>query len=198
MRDTLFAVGLGVVLSCGPGSTSGPRQPGAVTASRVVFWRISSSELAFGEMCSDSMSFRSQFAPLGFNDSTYLSYRVSTDGKSADSLTCESLEARSCQVTDGGIRYAVQGADLIGSRVLGAEVVGSTCRLTLDEMWVVSDFGPTTAVTISSALGLSQADGGGSACASVDESLRVNSPNRKGVVGCVLAYSLGGTFTEPR
>jgi hypothetical protein len=176
-----------LVVTSGCGGAGSSLSPNAV-----VFWRLTSSALQFGQ-CSDDAEFRKGVKPIEVMPNSYLVYRLSADGKTATSQQCQSLDPASCGDAPGPLVYSVNGRELTLTRSAKSPVGTTGCQLQLQDTWTLTDAKDTMTLDIDSALSLVDAP---EACASAEAALKAQSPNRLGVEGCVVTFSLGGVLAQ--
>ena len=176
-----------MVAACGSGS--GP-QPNAV-----YFWKLDSSTLAWGQ-CSDAPEFRSGVTPIEVKDNSFIVYRVSADGKSAQSQRCARLDSSTCSDDDAGVRFDVTGQELTFTQTFADPIENANCALTQTQTWTLTDLKTTMTLDITNVLTLTPSGAAADAgtCADVQQQLATRSPNMLGIEGCVITSNVKGTL----
>lgn len=177
----LHLLPLALFLSACPGYT-GP-QPDAT-----YFWQIKTSTLEFGA-CSDAPDFRSQLMPLAITDNTFVIYKVSSDGKTATTQKCTSLDSKACAPADSPVVFDITGRELVSTQASKAPIGTTGCALQQTETSTITD--ATRAMTLELTNVLTLVDSP-PACDSVEGDLKARSPNMLGVEGCVITRKLTG------
>jgi hypothetical protein len=175
------------VALCGLMAAGCSREPGA-HPNEVLFWRIASSEVAFGEQCSDEPEFRAAMEPIAFDANTYLIYRVNSEATAATSLRCQSFDVSSCTESENGLVFDVAGSELLLSQDAKQPIGSEGCQLHQAQSWTLSDRGEQLDMSIVSVLSLI---GAPAACAKIEQGLVNDSPNQRGFQGCVVTFSVG-------
>lgn len=175
----LLAVPL-VLLACG--QYTGP-QPNAT-----YFWQIKTSTVEFGA-CSDAQDFRDGVKPLEFTNNTFLIYKVSADGKTAATQTCERLDSSTCSPSDAGVVFDITGRELTFTESSKTAVGTTGCSLQQTLTWTLTDATRVMTLDIANVLTLVDSQPG---CDAVEADLKARSPNMLGVQGCVITSKLTG------
>jgi hypothetical protein len=165
----------GLLLACGS------RKPMDGKGS-VIFWTITDSAVNFVG-CSDDPKFVSNFTAIAVGAS--FEYRLAKDGQTATSTSCTSTNPDSCSDNPDMV-FQVAGDELLFSQTLSSTVT-PTCSLQDSRNWDLVDSGQTLGVSISDALSLT---GDATACAQVEQQQKAQSPNGKGIQGCIVNYAL--------
>lgn len=176
--------GLCLALLAGCGSRKGPE------AGVTYFWKVVTSEVQWGD-CSDESGFRASATPPQVKDNTYITYKVASDGKTASTVTCSTLDVGSCAPSTDPIVFDIAGNELTWSHQLKSAVGTSTCNLVQDETWIFEDQNLHFTLDMSNALSL---DGDKTTCDRIEANQKAASPNKLGVVGCVVTFHLTGDF----
>ena len=152
------------------------------------FWHVSSSTVEVGD-CSDAADFRQDLVPLPFQENSYITYKVSDDGKKATAMTCTHLDARTCNPSAAGVVFDIAGTELVYVSQLKDPIGTSGCSLQQDSTWTLRDQISTFSLEIANVLSLVDNQ---TACDSIETNLKARSPNKLGVAGCVVTFKLGG------
>lgn len=171
---------------CGPQA----RKPGP-NAGEFAFWRVTSSNVDFGE-CSDEPGLRESLGPIDAGTDRYFLYRVAPDGATARAQDCTHLSRSTCHDLDGGAVFTIAGNELTFTDESTAPITNTTCTLKVLETWTLTDQGEQCLVDVKDLLSLV---GPQAECQRVEADLLRRSPNMKGVTGCVVTYTLSGAWT---
>jgi hypothetical protein len=171
------------------GSACGPRQPGA-EANKVYYWKVNSSEVAFSQ-CTDDPTFREAITPVKFDTNSYFIYRVSADKGSAVMQNCSTFNPSSCKDAEPSVVMAIAANEYVYSDE-SKDPIGTTgCNQVDSATWSAIDSGETLALTITHVLSLTDATQGSMACTNYNQAVINQSPNKTGLQGCVVTFSLG-------
>ena len=182
------------VLSAASGGVE--RSPGPAEEERgeVFYWLVTSSDLTWGEECSDSESLREDVGPVEFEENSYLIYEVSDDGTEAVAMDCTSTDASSCTESDLDIRFVIDGSTLKYQPEPDVkDIEGSDCDLEGTQTWTIEDQGETGTFALDVGFALI---GDVDDCAAHQAALEAQSDNGKGLDGCVVTYDIGLEYTK--
>ncbi len=167
-----------------PGPRTGPEK------GQTYFWKVSTSDLKWGT-CSDAADFRMSASPITISENSYFVYKVSADGKTAESQSCTALDVKTCTTPDPHVTFDIAGSELTFTQTNKAPITNSACQLQQTETWTLQDQGQTFTMGIDNVLSLVDSD---TDCPKVEDNLKKRSPNMQGVSGCVVTYTLTGVF----
>ncbi|TNE83994.1 MAG: hypothetical protein EP330_30995 [Deltaproteobacteria bacterium] len=168
-----------------------PREPGpnADEFGAVTFWRVASLESTV-DSCTDDPEFASATEPPAIEENTFLMYRVSEDGGSAQSMSCTETRASSC--TEGDLTFTVAGSTL--STTIGPDLVTTVGGCNIDGLqeWSITDNGETGvfAVALSFVFSGDQND-----CDAAEDILSNDSTNGFGLADCTVTMSADLEFS---
>lgn len=186
---TLGACGLlPLVVACAP------RAPGPEEAEygEVFYWEVTGSALEVGERCTDNPAFADGLEPPEFEDNTYLMYLVEGDGERAVLQSCDTLDPSTCEDSELGLVFDIDGNDLVADPDPAVrDVENSPCDLEVDERWVVEDRGETMEMTMEVGYNLV---GDAATCDALEAQVKADAPNGQGLNGCVLTLVVDGVF----
>ncbi len=190
-----LALVLVLVLAIGTGACGLAREPGPLETDRgaVTYWLVTGTSVGF-DACTDAESWQSDITPPEFPANSYLLYRISDDGNEAIAQSCETTLASSCHDSETGIVFDVSGHTL--TYVPGpdfVDVMGSTCDIELDQVWVVEDQGEIGTMVVTIAIYLI---GDATACATLDDQIIAESSNGLGFDGCTVTLSVDLEFDQ--
>ena len=178
----IIALSAFVLIACG-------RRPG-VSANQTYFWRVTSSEVAFGDNCSDNTRFRMANGPLRLESNSYVIYRGSEDATQAALMSCTMLEAATCAPAMSGIVFDVAGAELSYSTEMKTPTGRGACSILNAQSWILTDMVSTIDVRIIAALSLVDDP---SSCDRVEADAKAEAPNMNGIQGCTVSFTVGGS-----
>ncbi len=187
-RLPIAALSAATLLACA-------RDPGPSTDEHglVFFWQVTSSDIAWGQQCSDSDEFRGELGPIPFDADTYVVYRVSDDGTEAYDQLCETTDSSTC--ADGDVVFEIDDHTLTydpdGER--SPIENGGACMLDADERWILTDEGATLSFQTDILFTLA---GPSSDCEPIQEDLESGAPNGLGIDGCLVTLSATADFTS--
>ncbi len=171
-----------LVVGCG----GGPRTPEAL-ANQTYFWKIASSQSAFGA-CSDEPQFRMDNMALKFDANTFIVYKVAPDGKTAISQTCPRVDAATCQPSANPVVFTIANPELTFSSQNKTAFGTAGCMLLDTTTWTLVDRGPAGTLEITHVLSLVD---NLPACITAEAQFKQQSPNKLGIEGCVVTFSFG-------
>ena len=157
-------------------------------ADATYFWQIKTSTLEFGA-CSDAPDFRMGLTALPITDSTFVIYKVSSDGKKAVTQKCDRLDSKTCSPSESMVIFDIAGRDLTFSQTNRAPIGTTGCSLAQTETWTLTDATKQMSLNLVNVLTLVDSQ---PACDSVETDLKARSPNMLGVEGCVITSKLTG------
>lgn len=167
----------------------GPRPAGAV-ANQTYFWRVTSSEVGFGA-CSDEPQFRMDLMPLKFETNSFLIYKVAADGKAAVMQKCDFVDPSTCTPSASNIVFTVANPELLFSSE-GKSMFGTAgCNLLDTTSWTLTDKSATGTLEITHVLSLVDNP---MACMAAETQFKSQSPNKLGLEGCVVTFTIGLTL----
>ena len=184
----LIALAGSLMLACGP------REPGPSETEygKVFYWKVTGSDLLFGEECTDSDTFRDDLDKPAFEDNSFILYRVSDDGQQAIAQSCETTMASTCDDSDTEIVFDISGNELIYDPPQEVrDIEGTTCDLGADELWTLTDQGETLSAAIDIQF---NHVGEAAVCDPIEAALRADSDNGQGIDGCVLTITVDTEF----
>jgi len=178
-----------IMLAVSLGLTACPRSK-IPEANATYFWQVTTSTLEWGS-CGDSMSLRGGVSPITVAANSFLIYRVDATGKKAVSQTCPQLDVSTCTDSTSNIIFDIAGSELTFASERTDAVQNSTCQLRQNETWTMVDKGTSMTLEINTVLSLtgSEAD-----CPKLEASVKAESANGLGIVGCVISRKLEGTL----
>jgi hypothetical protein len=163
----------------------------ASCGSDITYWKIESSSLSFGSECSDAPSFRSSVHSPGLSPNTYLTYRTSADGKTATAMDCTTTDPSSCKEQVPSMVFTFDGGTASYTAPAEKQALGlGKCNLQATQQWSFTPDGSTISGKVDILFDLVD---DASACQTYEDSLKVSSPNGKGIKGCVVTLSFDGT-----
>jgi hypothetical protein len=171
------------LLACGPG------KPGPV-ANQTYFWRVTSSNVEFGSMCSDDPQFRASNGPLKFESNSYIVYKASADDRKATLMTCTTLDPGSCLPATSGVIFDVAGAELSFATELKTPSGQGMCNVLDSQMWLMIDKSSTLDVSIADTLSLVDDM---TTCDRLEADAKAASPNHMGYQGCTITFKVGAS-----
>ncbi len=190
MKNQLAVVCAAVVAvsSCTPRTGPSDDDDGSM-----LFWLVAGdAKVTIGEACTDNEGMSDSYAPLTFERDTYLTYRV--QGSTAVLTTCERFSASSCTDYAPEILFEIDGNTLVGSPPRQSDVLdGRDCTLHLDQEWRVDDNGESGLLAVSVTISLE-----GDGCFQFEQQVAADSPNGKGLDGCVIAQEMPLEFDAAR
>lgn len=157
--------------------------PSAGERGEVFYWWIESHTAPVWGDCTDDPDLRATSAAYDDIDGTYVFYRVSDDGATAEAMDCETTAASTCDPRDPPLVMTVDGHHLVGEGLISeTEFTGADCT---QMAWLgqdLTDQGDALAFTFTTRFELDGPD-----CVAVDDQLAAASSNGMGVDGCTLA-----------
>lgn len=172
----------------------GPRLagPGEDERGRVVYWLVTGSSAGSPD-CSDKPDFKERIKAPVVEANSYVVYKVSADGKTAQNQNCTTTRASSCS-DDPTIAFTVADHRLTFDPAPNRQVItDSACQLEGDELWTLTDAGETLETKIEIRFRLV---GDALECQTLDEQLKIESPNGKGIIGCVVTLTIPAGFSH--
>jgi len=159
----------------------------------IFYWQVTSSDIAWGQQCSDAEDFRADLGPLAFEQDTYVVYRVSDDGTQAFDQLCGTTDSSTC--VDGDVVFDIDGHDLVydPDAVRTPIENGGSCMLDADDRWVLTDQGATLDFGLEILFTLA---GPSADCDPIQADLEDSAPNGLGIDGCLVTLSATADFTS--
>jgi hypothetical protein len=184
MRTLLLLSSSLLLLACG-----GPRKPGP-HPNEIIYWRITASDLLFAN-CSDNAEFRADIKPVPIEANTFLIYKVDAEGKHATGQSCTTFDPATCKDTEPVVVFDAAGNQLLFTKEKKTALGDQGCMLQSIQQWTLTDKGEDLDVEITNTL--SEVDNP-TACDSAEASIKAQSPNKLGLSGCVVTFTLTGTI----
>ena len=179
-------------------SACGPREPGP-HANETVFWRVTAHALEWGE-CSDHQNLRGAYegSALATDGSQFMAFSVDAEGEQMTELTCTAVDPATCRPAIQAPRteprvYTVSGHEATFGENRKATIQDHQCALALAHTRVLKDEGQAMTLTLTDSYSLVDAE---TDCADVEATWRAMSPNHKGLQGCTVVRTVGGTLQE--
>ena len=155
----------------------------------VLYWKITSSSLAWGSSCSDQAAFRGSISAPNLAN-TFLTYRHSTDGKSAIAMDCTTTDPSSCKDMVPAMVFDLAGAVGTYTAPTTKSALGTSgCSLQAAQVWTFTEGSATIGGQV--AITFSLVDNA-AACSTYETALEAGSPNHQGAQGCVVTISFAG------
>jgi hypothetical protein len=191
MKRVLVSIAALSLVSCGP------RSPGP-HGGELIYWRVTTSDVAFAS-CSDAPSFRDPIKPVEVTGNTYLIYKTAADNKTATSQRCESFDRASCRDTEPQIVFTVAGNQLFFTTEKKTPLIegqDAGCQLNSVQQWTLSDKGENLDAEITNTLSEVDSETMPNQCAADEESIKTQSPNKTGLNGCVVTFTMQATIKQ--
>lgn len=169
----------------------GPRQPGA-EAGKIYFWQVTSSEVQFNEeFCTNDPQFRADLQPIRFDANSYFIYKVEAGAATATVQNCTTFNTASCAPVDPPVTMSIAANEYVYTTESRSPVGSMGCNLLDSTTWTALDQGETLNLSITHVLSLVDNP---SACTSAEQSIIAQSPNMRGLQGCVVTFTIGARY----
>lgn len=166
-----------------------PPGPNEEDRGKVTYWELTSSSIAF-ESCSDEPAFRNGFRSSAQLEGTFVTYRVSEDGKTATDLRCETTDPSTCTPRDPPRTYTINRNTLFSEGPLRtAPVVGISCEQFVRTDRTIVDQGDNMRFNVSTEHMLT---GTATGCEELDQVFIGLGSNGFGLKDCVVTISARG------